>query len=332
MLDQYHPYSLPEDVGGLVRSFSEGSLNTGFVPRALKPRLEACKLEIFPDYVFTDEENLSALERDRLVDHVETVAQKSALNFALAMSWSHTQTALGDDELSPYSIVDAILDFRNLSLQTSISKNADRPSTQALLVERPGAKRIRPHPLQIPGRDTRADFCYCFNPSQPEWSLFYDNWNRSNKAQSYNLSPFDSERAVDIIPCCFVQVEPFSGGYLEAQVQGTELSMATLRNLMQVRSTLGVPDPEGQLVGSSPMDLKPLPFITVVGQIWSLHWAYKREDNTIDIIGPVNIGGTYSYGSIYKLVNAIAKLKDWLETEYGVWVKKWYSECFAQES
>ncbi|KAK6523687.1 hypothetical protein TWF281_001662 [Arthrobotrys megalospora] len=154
-----------------------------------------------------------------------------------------------------------------------------------------------------------------------------------NGSKPYSLSPFNDATAESMIPCCFVEVKSPTGSYFEAQVQGTEVSLATLKNISQMRPASGKPESEHSIGAGSGQSIKPLPFITVVGHEWSLHWIYKRRDkNTVNAIGPISIGGMSTRFSIYKLVNSIGKLRHWLEGEYGAWAKEWYGEGFSDDS
>lgn len=98
----------------------------------------------------------------------------------------------------------------------------------------------------------------------------FDNWNRFNENKSYNLSPFDETSSGCMIPFCFVQVKFPAGYYFEAQVQGIEVSLATLKNITQVHSSV---DPEDWVREVKP--IMPLPFIIAVGHEWFLHWIYR---------------------------------------------------------
>ncbi|KAK6522695.1 hypothetical protein TWF281_002131 [Arthrobotrys megalospora] len=303
-------YRPPEHVTAIIRQFSEGGFNSGFIPLALKDQLAANSFEMFPDTIFVDED-MSHSQLDSLVRHVESAMDKAATAFLKS-----------NDESKWYSIVEAMLEFQNYAPRLI----TEEPHIPVLTVEPAQTKRIRPHLFPTPGRTKKVDYSLFFNTENSEWASFYDSWRRSRivRDRLLKISPFEDPSATNSMPCCMVEVKCPTGNYLEAQLQAAEASIAAIKNLLEIRPMADTPISEAN-PGEEPKPLEMLPFpcITVHGHDWSLHWVYLRDKAAIDVVGPIRMGGTATRLGSFMLVNVLARLRKWLEEDYGTWIRNW---------
>ncbi|KUI56657.1 hypothetical protein VP1G_03959 [Cytospora mali] len=65
-----------------------------------------------------------------------------------------------------------------------------------------------------------------------------------------------------------------------------------------------------------------LPLICIANQEWSVYFAVDRG-TSIEMLGPVSMGGTQSIDSAHILLANLRALRDWIKTTFATFIQDW---------
>ncbi|KAK6523322.1 hypothetical protein TWF281_001301 [Arthrobotrys megalospora] len=256
--------NLPGVVTGIIKSFSDGALGRGFIPPSIKAALEkAAPLEQFYPEHDMQQNSINHIQAEQLARYLTALIKESADAFTSS-----------NDENTWYKIVDKVLGFELTGAESQVDELFSTPKPPRFTVESSQSKHIYRHLFpRFPTRyqTKRVDFSLQFNPGDEEYRTFYEIHER--KYPLSPLSPFKDPTVKYTIPAMMIEVKAPGVDYFEAQYQATLATIPSI-NHRKVTSIQGRFDAAAGTSQEREPDL-PLPFLTVIGHGWSLHWYIK---------------------------------------------------------
>ncbi|KAK6529168.1 hypothetical protein TWF694_004381 [Orbilia ellipsospora] len=295
---------LHPDINGMIANSSTNSLNREFIPPCLKERLEKdVKFDrIHPENIMEDQRNrlISAAEALRLYLEVTKIVQ---------IAEQVEESGVGREGWS--TVVEAILqmEVRNERLDMQ----ARDPFADELVLSK--SRRICPElfpELSDRTATESIDYVLSYNSENSGCERFYREFQAKHPLTK--LSPFN-DGGTPMIPALMVAMREQGGDSVAAHYQCALATVASVYH--QITFNQSIMGPKFKERGFSYI---PVPFLTVIGHNWNVHWMYQEETGKSVVIGSGVMGATSSLLEAVKLVSNLQNLRYMLGFVYWMYV------------